>query len=58
MPHLDLINSEVEFLSRYFNKNSYPSHIFYNVLRKFLDSKLLAQKPSVAKAQKLTMYFK
>ena len=51
-------NSEVEFLSRYFTKNSYPPHIFYNVLRKFLDSKLLAQKPSVAKAQKLTMYFK
>ena len=37
-------NSEVEFLSRYFCRNSYPSHIFYNVLRKFLDSKLLARK--------------
>ena len=38
--------------------NSYPSHIFYNVLRKFLNSKLLAQKPCVAKAEKLVMYFK
>ena len=32
-----MFHNEINFLKSYFNNNSYPAHIFENVIRKFLD---------------------
>ena len=51
-------HKEIEFLQGYFTTNSYPIHIFYNILNKFLDMHFAIKPTDVTRVDKLVLYFK